>query len=220
MKLIISLAALMFIQTLCMAQGYRTNNTANHREKKSKTVHTDFGKNILSFSPLQVVAADIEESPDVALTASYERILDNELIGIKLPVSFSLNNNYIYFMPTLKLYPARQGVAKYAVGPQFLIGFGDGSYQERVYNPSTGITSAKTTEVSRKQFGFLINNSVNFSIAKSLYIGLDAGLGIIYYDNLPDDTYNYYGSSGLTPFDDNSNINPAFQIGFSMGFRF
>jgi hypothetical protein len=78
---------------------------------------------------------------------------------------------------------------------------------------------ARDITVNHRQFGFMINNSVNFTVAKALYIGLDASLGIIYYDNLPKDIYYY--NSGLTPFsNNNSNISPSFQLNFNMGYRF
>jgi hypothetical protein len=211
---------LVFGQKL-IAQGYRTNNkskTSNNASARTKSNH-DLGKNILTFSPVQILLTDVDqEEPDLAVAFAYERILDNELIGLKLPVSFSLVNNYFYIMPTLKLYPKRQGTVKYAVGPQLLIGAGDASYREYIYNQQTGITIYKSTDITRKQFGFLLNNSVNFTLVKSLYMGIDASLGIIYYDNLPNDINNSFGF--YPTYNNNSNINPAFQLNFSMGYRF
>ena len=122
-------------------------------------------------------------------------------------------------MPTLKLYPMKQGVVKYAVGPQLLFGTGDGTYQDYYYDQNSGMSSTKDITVTRRQFGFMVNNSVNFTIAKALYVGLDGSLGIIYYDNLPKDIYYY--NQGLTPFSsNNSRINPSFQLNFNMGYRF
>ncbi len=218
MKYVSLLIALFMFQLSSTAQGYRTSNT--EKDKKAPKEAVKYGKNIISFSPVQVVLTDAEQSsPDVAVAFAYERIFNNNLVAFRLPVSLSLTNNYFYVMPTLKLYPMRQGVAKYAVGPQLLFGSGDGTYQDYYQDPVSGMSYTRNITVNRRQFGFLINNSVNFTIAKALYVGLDASLGIIYYDNLPKDIYNY--NSGLTPFSStNSRISPAFQLNFNMGYRF
>jgi len=131
-----------------------------------------------------------------------------------------MKNNFFYVMPTLKLYPRKQGIAKYAVGPQLLFGSGDGTYQDYYQDPVSFMTYTKDITMNRRQVGFLINNSVNFTIAKAFYVGLDASLGLIYYDNLPKNNYNYYNSNLTQYTTQNSRISPAFQLNFSMGYRF
>jgi hypothetical protein len=206
-------------QLSATAQGYRTNNI--EKEKKAPIESLTYGKNIISFSPVQIVLTDVEQSsPDVAVAFAYERIFNNNLVAFRLPVSLSMKNNFFYVMPTLKLYPTQQGIVKYAVGPQLLFGSGDGIYQDHYQDPVSFMTCTKAIIINRRQVGFLINNSVNFTIAKAFYVGLDASLGIIYYDNLPKNSYNYF-SSNLTQFTtQNSRIGPAFQLNFSMGYRF
>jgi hypothetical protein len=205
-------------QLSATAQGYRTNNI--EKEKKAPIESLTYGKNIISFSPVQIVLTDVEQSsPDVAVAFAYERIFNNNLVAFRLPVSLSMKNNFFYVMPTLKLYPTQQGIVKYAVGPQLLFGSGDGTYQDYYQDPVSFMTYTKAITINRRQFGFLINNSVNFTIAKAFYVGLDASLGIIYYDNLPKNSYNYF-SSNLTQFTtQNSRISSAFQLNFSMGYR-
>jgi len=206
-------------QLSATAQGYRTNNI--EKEKKAPNESLTYGKNIISFSPVQIVLTDVEQSsPDVAVAFAYERIFNNNLVAFRLPVSLSMKNNFFYIMPTLKLYPTQQGIVKYAVGPQLLFGSGDGIYQDHYQDPVSFMTCTKAIIINRRQVGFLINNSVNFTIAKAFYVGLDASLGLIYYDNLPKNSYNYF-SSNLTQFTtQNSRISPSFQLNFSMGYRF
>ena len=218
MKYILSLSALFLLSLSVSAQGYRTH----HKNKKTENAgeKIKYGKNIISFSPIQIFMTDTDqENPDVAVNLAYERIFDNELVSFKLPVSLSLINNYMYIMPALKLYPTKQGIVKYSVGPQLLFGTGDGTYTRSYQDPNTGFTTIEKKTITRKQFGFLIDNTINFTIAKSLYVGLNASLGIVYYDNLPRSN-NYY-NLGITPFGNgDSQISPAFQLNFNMGYRF
>lgn len=181
------------------------------------TRKNELGKNIISFSPMHFIISNIEdESPDLAVGFAYERIFNNDIFAFRLPASFSIREKYTYLMPTLKVYPTHQGQVRYSVGPQFLIGFGKNTFSRTIYDQGQYINITET--INRKQLGFLINNGLNFTLAKHVYVGLDAGLGIKYYDNLPAQ-YNYY-SSGLTPFSSSSsNTSIIFQINFNMGVR-
>ena len=182
------------------------------------TSASEFGKNIITVSPIQLVESDLfyNSNNDVCINLAYEHIFLREYVGIKLPVSVSLKNQFFYFMPTLKLYPAKQGVVRYAVGPQFFFGTGKIKYAYYNYNnypyPETIFSERRT------QFGFMINNSVNFTVTKNMYLDMDLGIGINYYDNWKDnDEYvnnGFYIHGGDTPFD------PAVQFNFSMGYRF
>lgn len=235
MKTVLSLLMVMVLSQTIFAQGYRVNRT---NEKKVNVRNLDYGKNIFSFSPVQILLTNMDQSnPDVAVGFSYERIFNNEHIGLKLPFSFrlntdnnnnyygNLNNNdgpYLYFMPTIKLYPLGQGPVKYAVGPQLLFAYGQDSYYSEIYNSTTGQYNTQLMTGDRTQFGFLINNSVNFTVVKNLYIGLDAGLGLVYYDNMPQASNNYYYSSyyPTNTYRRNNSVSPSFQLNFNMGFRF
>lgn len=178
------------------------------------------GPNMLSFAPLQVLqTSHYDSSPDVAIGISFERVLDNEVAAIKLPVSFSLKKNYYYIMPVLKLYPMKQGPVKYAIGPQLLVGMGDGQYTDTYVDPLSGMYITQTRTIHRRQLGFLINNSLNFTVARNFYMGMEAALGIIYYDNLPAGISNNTTVFSLSPLGD-SKISEAFNLNFCMGFRF
>lgn len=237
MKTILSLLMVMVLSQTIFAQGYRVNRT---NEKKVNVRKLDLGKNIISFTPMQILLTNMNQTnPEVAVGLSYERIFNNEKIGLKLPLSFKLNtendnyyngnvnnfNNgpYIYFMPTIKLYPLGQGAVKYAVGPQLLFAYGQDSYYTELYNSTTNQYYTKLITGDRSQFGFLINNSVNFTVVRNLYIGLDAGIGLVYYDNMPQASSNYYYSGSYYPnntYRRNNNVSPSFQLNFNMGFRF
>ncbi|MBK7762695.1 MAG: hypothetical protein IPI46_04895 [Bacteroidetes bacterium] len=224
MKKIILLAFIICFQQSAFAQAYRTKNNSKSTgdittSAKKERGNPNLGKNIFAFSPIQILLTHVDQtSPDLAINASYERIFDNQLFSFRLPVCVSLLNNYYYFLPTLKIYPFKQGMVKYAVGPQLLYAFGTLDDERTIYNPNVGYI-LDSTSYDRKQFGFLINNSLNITMAKSLYFGIDASLGIIYYDNLPNNYYqNYYNVSPLSG--GNSGISPAFQFHFNAGYRF
>ncbi|HKR07345.1 MAG TPA: hypothetical protein VJY62_22115 [Bacteroidia bacterium] len=183
------------------------------------TTTPEYGKNIVTVSPIQLVESDLlnNHGSDVCLNIGYERIFGNGHFGVKLPVSFSLKNPFFYIMPTLKLYPTKQGVVRYAVGPQFFFGTGTIKYNYHSYN-GNGYYQNMVISETRTQFGFMINNSVNFTIIQSIYLGMDMGIGINYYDSMEDnDNENYY--YGYYPNND-SPFNPIVQFNFSMGYRF
>lgn len=172
------------------------------------------GRNIVSVTPMQIMAIDIEnDDPDFTVGLSYERIFNNDLLSIRLPVAMSLRKTgTFYLMPTIKIYPKKQGIVKFAVGPQLLFAMGEESYRRYVNTGSGGYY--QTITENRKQFGFMLNNSINFTIAKNLYAAFDYGLGIRYYDSFPRDN-NY-----LSPFGSESSVLPIFQLNFNMGCRF
>lgn len=180
---------------------------------------SEFGNNIITVSPIQLVESDLfnNNGNDVCVNLAYERIFGNEHFGVKLPVSISLKNPFFYIMPTLKLYPARQGIVRYAVGPQLF--FGTGKIKLPYYNYNYYPYPVTSISESRTQFGFMINNSVNFTIIKNMYLGMDLGIGINYYDSWKDNN-DYYNNNGYYIYNDDSPFNPIVQFNFSMGYRF
>lgn len=195
-----------------MAQSYRIDQTESN--KRAPLQSGALGKNIISFTPMQIMSMNLEDDgPDFTVGLSYERIFNNELISVRLPLSISLTQpNFYYFMPTLKIYPKKQGIVKFAVGPQFLFAYGNDEYVRYVNSPSGGYS--QTVEDVRKQFGFLINNNVNFTFSRNVFLALDYSLGLKYYDNFPADF------NSLSPFGSESNITPVFQLNFNLGVRF
>ncbi len=211
MKIFLSILSVTFFLTTVSAQ----NATI-----KSSGSSSSLGRNIIAISPVQLMAMkhiDSQDNSDVGISVSYERISANEYFGFKLPVSFSLKSPYYYFMPTLKIYPFKQGPVKFAFGPQFYVATGQFEYSYTSYDYP--ITQEITQKYDRTQVGFLINTSVNFTVLKNLYIGLETGLGINYYDSNADNPKinydNYYFKNG-----NDGNFYPAVHGNFSMGYRF
>lgn len=181
---------------------------------------SSFGRNIIAVSPIQVMAFnhfDSNNGADVGMNISYERISSNEYFGFKLPISFSLKNPYYYFMPALKIYPFKQGVAKFSFGPQFYFAAGQVEYELNSYNYPN--QPYKTLMKDRTQIGFLINTSANFTILENFYLGLEAGLGLNYYDDNAGDT-DLYDENDYYYSRKQSEFYPALQLNFSMGYRF
>ena len=195
-------------------QGYRVNRTGE--KKKVKIKQEELGHNILTISPVQLIATDISEKMDVGVGLCYERVLANELISVRIPVTVSLIDPYVYFMPTIKIYPTKQGNVRYAIGPQFLIGTGSHEITQTIN--SGGVYYQQVKNVTRNQFGFLLNHSLNFTVSRSLFMSMDAGIGLKYADNYP--SSNTYNISPFSVFGDNTTIRQSFQFGFQMGYRF
>lgn len=220
-KIMLSAAVSVLLFSLASAQSYRVNRTIEEK-RKVKVKETAYGKNILCFSPLQVVATSMNEDPDLAVGVSFERILENQLFGVRLPVLASIQTGYVYFMPGIKLYPKKQGVVKYAVGPQFLIGMGNYTRTSHVYNSVTGMIDPVVEKGFRSQFGFFLHNSINFSLIKSLYASIDLGLGLKYFDSMPPENISddYLFNPFILGSDGNGSVSQAVQLGFSIGYRF
>jgi hypothetical protein len=196
------------------AQGYRVNRT--EERKKIKMKKEELGKNMITVSPLQLVATDVNEKMDIGVGLCYERVLDNELIAIKVPVTVSLIDPYVYFMPAIKIYPTKQGIVRYAIGPQFLIGTGNHEVTNTIN--SGGVYYQQVQNVTRNQFGFLLNHCLNFTVSRNLFMSMEAGIGVKYADNYPSNNWNDLGPFGM--FGGNSAIRQSFQFGFQMGYRF
>ncbi len=187
---------------------------------QSTNTASALGRNIIGLSPIQFMVMDhldSEPGSDVGVNVSYERISANEYFGFKLPVSFSLRNPYYYFMPALKIYPFKQGPVKFAFGPQFYFGTGEIDYDLIRYNYNVNQDTVITKD--RTQIGFLINTSVNFTILQNFYLGIEAGLGINYFDDNADDSDLYLDDSYFYN-RNKSEFYPALQLNFAMGYRF
>ncbi|MCC6447207.1 MAG: hypothetical protein IT215_00790, partial [Chitinophagaceae bacterium] len=174
-----------------------------------------FGKNIISFIPFKLIELNnnsySNDYTPLSVGLSYERIFENQFISFQFPVTFSLDRVGFFVTPAVKLYPKKQGIVKFAVGPQLLISIEDGTYQKYIQTPNGGYYQM-INEV-RKTFGFGINNSVNFTINKSFYLGVDATLGVNYYDSY--NKKNVYSTSY-----NNNSMNILVGLGFNIGYRF
>lgn len=171
------------------------------------------GNNILALAPVQIT------NEGIGVGLSYERILGkNGILSFYLPLALVFNpnnNNYytgspyvnynttmFYAMPGVKFYPTGQGKVRYAVGPSILIGVGE----KNVYDNVQGFTYPQDYVTA----GILINNSLNITPTPHLYLGLELGLGLSYYNTINGDNVGIGGIDGA----------PLVQFGFRMGYRF
>jgi hypothetical protein len=176
----------------------------NERESRSKKV--DYGNNIIAFNPLHAIADNF-----VGVGLSYERLV-NEYIGIKIPVMKSINSTYTNIGVEVKLYPGKNtGVVRYAIAPSIMFGSGDERRIDYIYNPALGYSTQTIIKNPRTQFGFLLNQTLNITMMKNFYIGIDGGLGINYYDLRT----NQNSGVGTT-----NTMTLAAQFQMAMGFRF
>lgn len=214
MKNIITIVITLFIFSFyTQAQEYRVNRF----QEKKKVKNMDLGHNIISFTPMGFYAntSPYNSTFNPYIGIQYERIFNSGLLSVAMPINFSIDNlRGVFASPTIKLYPKKQGIAKYAIGPQFIINYFEDEFES--YNPTFGYFNQIET---RRQFGFGINNSLNFTISKHFYIGMDATVGILYYDSFVNGRNDYYKDNyyDITPF---GNLNQFFKMGCAIGVRF
>jgi len=184
----------LFICSSALTSVAQSGNSSNAMKK-------DFGKNILAFNPIHLIASDF-----VGVGFSYERLVNNYL-GLKIPVMIAMNNNYYNIGIEAKLYPTKNtGAVKYAIAPAIMLGIGENKYQTYNYVGSSSVPIDVVEKASH--FGFLLNQTLNVTITRQFFIGIDGGLGI-----------NYYDEKANT---DNANSNLSFlaQLHIGMGYRF
>ncbi len=179
-------------------------------QRDARKGKVNYGHNIISFMPVYAISNNY-----VGIGGSYE-ILANDYIGIRMPVMAAINTNYVNVGIELKMYPGRNnGPAKYAIAPMITYGTGtevrDNSYWDQSSQQYVNVQQ----KYDRTHFGFLLNQTFNFTIMQNFFIGMDGGLGINYYDNVRNTTQvNPY------PYNNNSNITFLGQFHVMMGCRF
>lgn len=200
MKHLLLAISLISISLTGMAQG-RDGESSKHAHSSKH-----YGKNILSFNPLHVISDN-----HVGVGVAYERLVNNYL-GIKIPVMKSINSNYTNVSIEAKLYPARNNRAvTYAIAPTLSFGTGNQVWRYNTYNPTSSYYTDSLVYTPRTHFGFLLNQTLNVTIMKQLYIGMDGGIGINYMD----DKYERWNQNQKI-----SGISVAAQFHMSLGFRF
>lgn len=208
-------AALLLLSFGTLAQTDDDDN-ADNSKSKVKEMPTGIHMNESGTMPRTRKYAVLAAAPmqftelGVGLSLSYEHSIDkNGIVTYMLPaiVTFSPTTSYqtgehhqdpmFYFMPGLKFYPTScYGKIKYAVGPSLVIGAGQ--QREDYYYSSDELHS-------RVIFGVMLNNSINFTLTKHVYLGVEFGLGFTYLDR-----YN----------DINQGTHALTQGGLKVGYRF
>ncbi len=170
------------------------------------------GNNIVTVAPIQIFGQDF------GVNVAYERILMDGYLGIRVPLAFSINNPYGYIAPTFKFYPSRQGIVRYAIGPQIYMGVGQ-HYKNETYYDNQGNYITVNGKYSDTRFGFMVNNSLNTTIAGKVYMGIELAVGINYYSEFDRNINKNYNSSNGNIWDSNEII-PIGQFAFNIGYRF
>ena len=174
---------------------------AQEGDYAGKTTNAGYGKNIISFNPVHLIASNF-----VGVGFGYERLV-NEYLGLKVPVMLAVNNNYFNIGLEAKLYPAKNnGPVKYAVAPMIMAGIGENKEERYTYDQFGNYVRYDVIEKA-SHFGFLLNQTLNVTISRQFWIGLDGGLGINYYDERATSR-------------NNSNLSFVAQFQIGMGYRF
>ena len=181
--------------------------------KKDTRYGGEYGKNILSIAPIQMTNESVS-----GIGVHYERLIDKAgMFAVYIPVAVSFfdeergtskaSRTFINTYPGVKIYPGGSGKrASYSVGASFGFGFGSKFKETRVQDPNTGAYTYTYQDASVFKTGFLVNNGLNIQPTRNFYVGLEFGIGILYYNNEKTD-YNV----GEDPF---------VQFNFKMGYRF
>ncbi len=194
----IQINSLLIISVL-MLLAIQNTSAQGSAENASKPL----GKNILSFCPVYAIPDN-----NVGIGFSYERLV-NEYIGLSVPVMIALGSPYTNVGLEIKLYPTKNtGTARYAIAPSIMYGSGKEKKFDYVYDPATGISKQVDIITNRQHFGFLLNQTANFTLMKQFYIGIDGGIGINYYDRRK------------TTSSDLNNVTFAAQFHMALGYRF
>lgn len=128
------------------------------KEKKQQET-PEYGKNIISVNPLNVVFS--------TGTISYERIISQGKMGIKVPIEYGWAARYAAAGCHLNFYPFGQQRWSYYLGPALYGGLID-------YTKISGWTT-RTVQVTI--LGAYFNNGVSFMATKGFYMGANAGIG-------------------------------------------
>lgn len=176
---------------------YLKENNSFRSSKIAQLSDDEFKHHIISFSPLGMLITGSNDSVVPAMSLTYEYVFDGGKISVLVPLKKGLINQSFYISPGFKFYPFGQGAIRYAIGPQFT--FGSSMHNKFVnhYSYSNAYASSGYKRVKNSQIGFMINNSLNATISKRLYLGLDLGMGIYLYNSQPDEEldsmYFYFG---------------------------
>ena len=177
-----------------------------------KTNKKGYSDNLLTVTPF--VGYATPQFSDLGVGIAYERFV-NDYIGVKLPVNFGLSSNMFQTGLGLKFYPAgHRRAVKYSVGPTLLLTRSTNAFSIQRFDSVNNFWFTEEIDNPLTQFGFVLNNSLNVTIQKNIYIGAELGLGLNYLNNYKDDSRIGVG----TFVDEDPNI--LFLFTMSMGFRF
>lgn len=161
---------------------YETINKQENIEKPVKLDFTkDFARNVFSYHMFDLVFGDF--------AFSYERILSNGQVGLKIPVAlgyyrhnnFGNFNNIFYSGIGVNFYPTGQGKVRYFMGPQARIGLGQDNDWVTYYDDNGNYLSDEEVENEGLYTQFFIDNGVIFVPVKNFSISIIASVGVRYF---------------------------------------
>jgi hypothetical protein len=162
---------------------------------KPPVTSADYGMNIISVSPICINEAGI------GIGLAYERMLDKKgKFTFFLPLSYHVGGfrksydddppvsylngfdkqiRILNFNAGVKFYPTgSRGKVRYALGVLFNCQYGQEFEGGSGSVPPYSSYIPPVDKVVMQRAGFLINNSLNLSLTKRFYMGLDVGYGI------------------------------------------
>jgi hypothetical protein len=154
-------------------------------------IATDFGRNFISLDVLDLLSS-------ISLTFGYEYTFKSGLFGMKVPLSFGLNNESGYYGSNvfgtgldLNLYPFGQGKSKFFYGP---------SFEYKKFKTTNMANDVHSAYAMLFQAGFLFQPFKHFNIS------VTAGIG---YARLIRDDYLYESKGDV-----------ATRLGLNIGYKF
>ena len=175
-----------------------------------------YGDNLVTLKPFFGYASP--QVNDVGIGVAYERFLNNYISG-KIPFNVGLSQNLLQSGIGLKFYPSgHKRTVKYAVGPTLLFGRSTATDFLGIQD-SNGVYRTIEVENPLTQIGFMLTNSLNLTIQKNVYIGVEMGLGINYLNDFKYDSQQLYPNGYYNNFQ-NEEPNVLFQFNIELGYRF
>lgn len=178
----------------------------------------NYGNKIFRFFPLRI--ADFE---GVGLGVDFEAIISKDRkVGVVLPVTYFIGTEFLdlsnqenkrnmfLFSPGIKFYPFGQSKVNYAIGPNLMIGYGSGSRGESTWDPVTGQSFTRYENYTNFRMGILLNNYLNIQFSDQFNFGVEAGLGVRYFDRWNFDSREDY----------NEGVGATGNFALSFGYRF
>lgn len=150
--------------------------------------------NIISIAPMYLLQSCFGTSVNFETKidrGGYVTFIAQAVGGRDLTMKYaSMEHTYdplFFAIPGIRIYPTSMtGATKYCIGPSLFIGGG----RKTTYQvDQSGYLSFVTG--SRFLGGFIVNNSLNFHIGYRMYMALDYGVGMAYFDHPKDTNHGY-----------------------------
>lgn len=174
--------------------GAQTLTDDEKRVAEKKAFAEKLGLNIISINYLNLLNGNIQ--------LGYERIMGDGMVGLKYSFNYNIEDvetdilNYLRLWSTgldLNLYPTGQGKIKYFLGPSFRVGVARDNF------------TGRSTLKDYNYFSIFFSNGFYAQPTKSLYLGMQAGIGMA----------RFKSKTTSTHFADIDGI-----FAFNMGYRF